>query len=117
VDSLQKIDLEKYKLDRQILGLLKEQLAKDLQLESISTELTEVFDFEKINFYLASVLEELLHQNTEAFFSSLYRIDVDEYRVREILRKDSNPTLAITEMVIHRELLKVVIKLYYSKQN
>lgn len=110
---------EKYKNNELILRKLKEQLAKDVNMVQINssawegsdtaTELIERFD---------NQLAKLIEVDIEKLTQLLYRVDVDEKRIKmglSLARKQSASRFLAVE-ILKRELQKVIFKLQYAGQ-
>jgi hypothetical protein len=96
------------------------QIAKDFDREDLaSLELEEVSNQkEHIVELLKPLVLELLETRIEYFFALLYRIDIPEKKVKELLPLDKteNALDDLTMLIIEREFLKVLIKDYIKNQ-
>ncbi|MFO8001315.1 MAG: hypothetical protein R6U46_08725 [Marinilabilia sp.] len=63
--------------------------------------------------------EDILARNGAKFFNLLYRIDVDPEEIDRYQQQFPEGTLSeiITELIIHRELKKVMIRDYFRQSN
>lgn len=70
--------------------------------------------FHQMKFYVA----DLLSNNMQQFMHFLYRIDVSEQQIALYQQEmpDSNYDEVITELIIHRELKKVITRDYFRQQ-
>lgn len=112
--------IEKYLTDRLILESTLKQIEKDFEGSGIqfhSEGMAVTFDL------LARQLKEkvsmLMSRNYESFLNLLYRIDLSETRLKRELRDqpEKEAALVIAEMIIKRELQKVVIRQYYRNRD
>lgn len=115
-------DLSTYQHQLDLVKLTAEQLTKDF----------EIFGYE-INFsgknntaylelteQIKPIISQLLNNNSSKLMSLMYKIDLSEAQVRNIMA-DSNThevVSKITHIILERELKKVVIKQYFkNKEN
>ncbi len=102
------------------LDLLKEvvaQLNKDFQLNGFEVNFTgnEQNAYRELSDQLIPVIDYMLEHQTERFWSLLYGIDLNESKVREALFGDDVNTLQLlTDLILKRELQKVVIRNHYA---
>ena len=62
---------------------------------------------------LTSAVQNLIDSDFERFLNALYRIDVDEQKVKEAFAQESNVAKAIAELIIQRELQKITTRKKY----
>ena len=64
-------------------------------------------------------VDNLLSLNGEKFFNLLYRIDVEPYDIDNYQRQMPRTPLSdvISELIIHRELKKIMIRDYFRRSN
>lgn len=96
------------------------QIAKDFEREDLALLKLEIVENQKeyvINLLKPLVLE-LLENRLEYFFALLYRIDIPETNVKELLPLDKteNALDDLTVLIIEREFLKVLIRDYLKNQ-
>jgi hypothetical protein len=102
------------------LDLLKEvvaQLNKDFQLNGFEVNFTgnEQNAYRELSEQLIPVIDYMLEHQTERFWSLLYGIDLNESKVREALfGEDVNTLQLLTDLILKRELQKVVIRNHYA---
>ncbi len=95
-------------------GILKEvivQLNKDLTLSGIEYECDINSEKNKFIITLLNWIEATLSENENVLFNFLYRVDVDQKR---IYSKDGLPQENLLQLILNRELQKVVLKRQYS---
>jgi hypothetical protein len=57
----------------------------------------------------------MLENQADRFWNLLYSIDLDETKVKDaIFGKDTNSIQLLTDLILKRELQKVVIRNFYS---
>jgi hypothetical protein len=91
--------------------LLITELNKDLQME-----LAEKISLEEIKKKLAAHLNYLINHNFEKLVSLLYRIDVSESKLRNLLQENKNEDAGslIAALIIERQLQKIKTRKEFS---
>ena len=95
-------------------GILVEvitQLNKDLTLSGIEYEFDINSEKNKFIITLLNWIEATLSENENVLFNFLYRVDVDQKR---IYSNDGLPQENLLQLILNRELQKVVLKRQYS---
>jgi len=95
-------------------GILVEvitQLNKDLTLSGIEYEFDIDSEKDKFIINLLNWIEATLSKNEDVLFNFLYRVDVDQKR---IYSNDGLPQENLLQLILNRELQKVVLKRQYS---
>jgi hypothetical protein len=113
-------NLEQYYINETLIQETADQIIKDFS--EFSFELT--FTGEKERPYdelfgqLRPIIEYLLEKEQEKFMSIIYRIDLDEAALKNALfpSEDGEPAQLIADLIIQRELKKVVIRNYFKQQ-
>lgn len=83
---------------------LLEQSLKLLKTETDGTSL----EFTKIRQQLISIVKELIHCDFEKLLAILYRIDVDEKKLKFALFESNSPAAeTIVDLIIERQLQKL----------
>ena len=97
------------------MGLLVEKLHKDFYLEKES--LPAVDNLDLIRNHLIVKVKELMSRDYDRFLNSLYRIDVNEKKVREILHSKDIVTIPeqLADLIIERQLMRVRTQLIYKE--
>ncbi|MGK9475689.1 hypothetical protein [Melioribacter sp. OK-6-Me] len=99
--------------DVDIYSELVNTLNKDFSLDE--TNLPAKNDIEFIRVYLVEKIKELMARDYGRFINNLYRIDVDEAKVNEILY-DRNKTAIparLADLIIERQLLRIKTRMMY----
>jgi hypothetical protein len=102
------------------IDLLKEvvaQLNKDFQLNGFEVDFTgnEQDAYRELSDQLIPLIDQMLEHQTERFWSLVYAIDLNETKVREALFGDDVNALArLTDLILKRELQKVVIRNHFA---
>jgi hypothetical protein len=117
---MKQTDLSQY-MNRQ--DLLKETLAainKDLLSagEAAAVDEAEEVTYMELVEKLSPVIEVLFTSRITVFMNLMYRIDIPQEKLDEIISGNSeNIIVRITELIIKRELQKVVIRNFYRNKS
>ena len=89
------------------------------RFEITADELLEKIDkrsYQKVRDKLALRIQDLIEHDFEQLFNILYRIDVSEEKVRKFLSEKpaGNAPVLIADLIIEREMQKVVTRMQYS---
>lgn len=109
---------ELYLTDRLLLEKTLAQVEKDFLSSGIELQLYhENISFESTCRLLQQKLEEMLRAQAGALNNLLYRIDLPESKVRslQLIENEKPFELLLAELIIKRELQKVVIREYYKR--
>lgn len=101
--------------DQKLLSEVIAQLEKDLG-ESYSD--LEPGRFQDINYLVetvADILWEIHSKSQQNLFNLFYRIDLPEAKIQNVLTSDGFDWNALAELILKRELQKVVIRRHFSK--
>ena len=112
-------DFERYERSVWLLKAVVDQINKDFRLQGFEVEFSGTGDtaYQELSEQLKPVIEYMLEYQTEKFWNLVYGIDLSENKVRSILFGNDEQTDAIralTDLILKRELQKVVIRLHYS---
>ena len=77
---------------------------KDFDLDINSLTVSDYPEFLKL---LSSAVQNLIDTDFERFLNALYRIDVDENKVKQAFASETNVAEAIAELIIQREVQKI----------
>jgi len=83
---------------------------KDFNLAIPSSEVSTAEDFQKM---LAKVIRHLLDNDFELLLNGLYRIDVNEEKVKLAMASEGDVAEQIAFLIIEREMQKVVTREKY----
>jgi hypothetical protein len=99
----------------EIYSELLKKLNKDFSLEE--TNLPAHNDIEVIRAYLVEKIKELMAKDFGRFINNLYRIDVDEGKVNEILyaRDKAAIPAKLADLIIERQLLRIKTQMMYRR--
>ena len=101
--------------ETELLSEVLAQLEKDLgdsHQELVSLRNSNV---EQVVETIADFLWELYSRSQQNLFNLFYRIDLPEDKVQELLRSDGFEWNALAELILKRELQKVILRRRFSK--
>ncbi|KAF0152163.1 MAG: hypothetical protein FD143_1260 [Ignavibacteria bacterium] len=101
--------------EEEIYPSLIEKLHKDFSLEK--ENLPAIDNLEVIRKHLVIKVKELMSRDYDRFLNSLYRIDVNEKKVREILHSKDRTTIPeqLADLIIDRQMMRVKTQLLYKQ--
>lgn len=105
--------------DKKLLGELSETLmvtyrTKNIDIPSFKTDAEALKEIKK---HLEDRIVDLMDYEPERFLNTLYRIDVDENKVREILdnKKLGSIPSELADLIIERQLQRLHTRRMYKK--
>ncbi|MFN7012674.1 MAG: hypothetical protein ACK4ON_00220 [Bacteroidia bacterium] len=111
----EKIDLSLYKNNADFVTKTAAQLEKDFSGEGYLLNFTETtLSYEKLYEAVFPIIDKLLNTQPYKLQQLIYRIDLPEKAYGETIQKSNEPASELTQLIIQRELLKVVIRHHYS---
>ena len=116
---LSKSDYSRYEQSIWLLEEVVVQINKDFRLQGFDVEFSGEGEtaYQKLTDQLKTVIEYMLENQTEKFWNLIYGIDLSERKVRQILfgkEENIDAIQELTDLILKRELQKVVIRLHYS---
>jgi len=101
--------------EKELYPSLVEKLYKDFSLAKDSLPVTT--DLPMIREHLIAKVSELMSRDYERFITNLYRIDVNESKVREILHSKDRTTIPekLADLIIERQLLRIKTQILYRE--
>ena len=119
--SLTNDDIIKATKREDLIRQTAEQIIKDFAQFDLEIQFSgDVQDFYQVLFgQMQQHVESLLASSGEKFFNLLYRIDVDSRDIDRYQKQMPEIPLSnvVTELIIHRELKKVMIREYFRQSN
>ena len=100
----------------QFLNETTTQLEKDFLSVGVNFDIDKpVQDYKQLFSFASSLVNSLNEQDPKRIINLLYRIDLSEEKVQDEM-KNSTLTFSelLAELIVKRELEKVIIKNYYS---
>ena len=106
---------------KEIILELLSQIKKDFGMfgeEIVFSENTEE-SYQQLFMQLESFLFKNYTQNSDKLYPILYRIDIPEKDIKNAINHETNTNFigSITELIILKELQKVIIRRYYKAKN
>jgi hypothetical protein len=115
---LESFDIELYKTKTEIIRQTVEQVKKDFTMFGMDLEFTGNTDlaYDEMFYQLGTQVSRLLEIDPHRLSALLYQVDLGENKIMEssTLHPEWSLPEVITELVIHRELKKVLIRNYYK---
>ena len=95
-----------------------DELVKFLKTE-FALELPAKIEWEEVRNQLASAIHLLINENFQRLISLLYRVDVSESRLKNLLKDhpDQDAGLIIADLIIERQLQKIKSRKEFDQQN
>jgi len=115
---LESFDIELYKTKIEVIRQTVEQVKKDFTMFGMDVEFTGIVDmaYEELFQQLTWHVSHLLETDPHRLSALLYQVDLGENKIMESssLHPEWSLPEVITELIIHRELKKVLIRNYYK---
>lgn len=111
-------NLEKYHSNIEIVQLTAKQVSKDFATfgMDISFSGNTAFAYQELMTQLTEHLQVLLQSNQERLFALMYQIDISQASVHECLYLHENPARSLADLIIRREMMKVLTVQYFKQQ-
>jgi len=110
--------IKKYRNDKEIIELTVQQIVKDFYLFGLEINFSEGIEYSwnEIFLELEKQIRYLLEINSAKILSLLYQIDLPENKIIENAEKQKHRVLSevVSEMIMERELKKVLTRLYFK---
>lgn len=110
-------DITPYLNKPDILNNTAQQIIKDFGMCGVEIRLSDSSsDYSGLFLQILPQIEILLKENSQRFYGLMYRIDISEGQIKKAVESSTNKTFAevVTNLILKRELLKVVIRKSYS---
>lgn len=112
---------EKYRHDLEVIRNTSSQMIKDFGMYGVEITFSGNPDsaYRELVSQAEPALEKLFRENRNAFMSLLYRIDIPEKSMNDLMVNEKRPHFfsKLSEMVVEREFLKVLIRKLFSRGN
>ena len=101
--------------DAELMPSLLEKLSKDFSLEKETLPMQQ--DLSMIRSHLAKRIVEMMARDHDRFLNSLYRIDVNEAKVREVLYSKDKTLIPekLADLIIERQLIRIKTQILYKQ--
>lgn len=117
---MEEIDITPYKLQEDIIQQTVQQIVKDFSMFGMGIYFSGnmTMAYEEVLRQLTGFMEMLVHNDFHKLLSLLYQIDLSDQTIVEA--ENANPDIPrhelMAELIVHRELQKVVMRNYYKQQ-
>lgn len=115
---MEPFDIEPYKAETEIIRQTVAQVKKDFTMFGMDVEFTgdTQMAYEEMFVQLTAYVAHMLEIDPHRLSSLLYQVDLGENKIMEssTLHPEWSLPEVITELIIHRELKKVLIRNYYK---
>lgn len=103
--------------NKELIPPLIEKLYKDFSIDKNNLPVKKDYaeELKIIREFLAKRIAVLMDKNQERFFNTLYRIDVDENKVTQVLNNSSNVPDDLADLIIERQLQRLKTQLLYKQ--
>lgn len=103
--------------NKELIQPLIEKLYKDFSIDKNNLPVKKDYaeELKIIREFLAKRITVLMDKNQERFFNTLYRIDVDENKVTQVLNNSSNVPDDLADLIIERQLQRLKTQLLYKQ--
>ncbi len=87
--------------------------------KDMALQLPEKISFAELEEKLSASINQLIQNNFEKLVSLLYRIDVSERKLKNLLQDHANENAGkiIAQLIIERQLEKIALRKKYKKEN
>jgi hypothetical protein len=111
-------DLDRYKNNGEIINQVVAQIVKDFGMFGLDVHFSghTAMAYNEIFVQLSNHIAEMLNNDTRRLWAILYQIDLDQkaISVAQSEHPDWKDTDVIAELIIHRELKKVLYRNFYK---
>ncbi len=110
-------DFIRYEKNLDLLSQVVSQINKDFQLNGFEVEFSGQGEtaYQELTEQITPVIEYLIEKQPDRFWNLLYSIDLSENKVKKALfGAEPDSIQQLTDLILKRELQKVVIRNFYS---
>jgi hypothetical protein len=112
---------EKYRHDLEVIRDTAGQIIKDFGMSGIQIEFTGSTEnaYRELVEQIQPILKKMYRDNPGNFRALLYRIDISENTLNQLLRDSSSEdfTFHLAHTIIERELIKIVYRKLFSRRD
>jgi hypothetical protein len=113
-------DLSKYFNQLDLIKATADQIIKDFEMFGMEIRFSgNAYNaYEELFDQIEPHIKKLIDSNRSKFMGILYRIDLNDEQVKKAVNENSSEPFSaiITDLIIKRELQKVVIRKHYKSQ-
>ena len=114
-------DLTPYLNRLDLLNATADQIIKDFGMVGLEIKFSGNADnaYTELFSQILPLVEKMQKENFQNFYNLMYRIDLSEAKIRKevALAKDKPFAEIVTDMILKRELQKVLTREFYSQKN
>ena len=115
---MESFDIELYKTKTEVIHQTVEQIKKDFTMFGMDVEFTGNTEmaYDEMFTQLTQFVSHMLEIDSHRLSALIYQVDLGENKILEssTLHPDWSLSEVIAELIIHRELKKVLIRNYYK---
>ena len=112
---------EKYRHDLEVVRNTAAQMIRDFGMFGVEITFSGKPEtaYQELLSQTEPALSKLYNENRSSFMALLYRIDVSEKKVNELLQVEKKPAFfsKLAEVVVEREFMKALIRKLFSNSN
>ena len=103
--------------NNELIQPLIDKLAKDFSIDTGNLPAKKHYaeELRIIKEFLSRRITELMAKNQERFFNTLYRIDVNESKVAQVMNTSENVSDDLADLIIERQLLRIRTQILYKQ--
>ena len=120
MNPFENFNIELYKTRSEVIRQTVQQVVKDFSMFGMEIEFTGNTEmaYNELFMQLSHHIDILLEQNPGKLAALLYQVDLSEQKIFDSLTEHPEYSHAqvISELVIHRELKKVLLRNYFKNQ-
>jgi len=116
--ELPRYDLEKYQDHTETVHLTAKQIAKDFAMFGFDVSFSgnTSLAYVELMQQLTHHISEMMHSDPQRLFALMYQIDISQSSVKQCLDHAENPTVGLADLIIRREMMKVLTLQFFKKQ-
>ncbi len=114
---MQQFNLDLYQNNTEIVHLTARQIMKDFAMFGLEISFTAQtgFAYQQLMQQVGTHLDQLLRADPQRLFALMYQIDISQHSVNEVLSGSVQPHFVLADLVIRREMMKVLTVQYFKK--
>lgn len=103
--------------NEELIKPLIEKLYNDFSIDKANLPVKKDYaeELKIIKEFLSKRIAELMIKNQERFFNTLYRIDVKENKVAQVLNTSKNPPDDLADLIIERQIQRLKTQMLYKQ--
>ena len=113
------MDITPYLNRLDILNETAQQVIKDFGMAGMKIEFSgnPQNAYEELFSQILPHIEKLQSENFQNFYNLMYRIDISEMQIKKAVEESNDKSFSqvVTDLILKRELIKVVFRKQYSK--